>query len=116
MPHDRNGWMHDRQRMFKGGVMTVGVSELKVAPAGGGATITFVQTFASGNYRDVGKKLLVLRPEGGALKIAREEMLSSQLRSRAAAAAALAEFAFVVDGRVVLAPDAREEWTRGPVL
>src|SRR5262245_3436276 len=85
---DRKGWMKDRGRMFKH-KMAVAASETKVTKAGQGATITFVQTWSApeSGYRDVGKKVMVLMPEGDALRIVREEMLESKLLGAARAAA-----------------------------
>lgn len=76
---DRAGWLKDRARMFKQ-PMKVSAGAPQIGPAERGVALLFEQTFASGSYRDVGQKRLVVVDEGGALRIASEEMLSSDLR------------------------------------
>ena len=75
---DRAGWLADRQRMFRKKV-TVLAEDRKVSSWSAGAKLLFKQTWSSGSYKDVGPKQLVLSRQGGALRIAREEMLSSSL-------------------------------------
>jgi len=112
---DRKGWIKDRQRMFKH-TMVVAASEVKIVKAGKGATVTFVQTWSApeSNYRDVGKKVIVLMPEGGALRIVREEMLESKLLGAETKAADNEKFALVVGGRVVITDEVMEPWSSGP--
>lgn len=75
---DRAGWIKDRERMFRS-KMTVIATDRKVEPLGEGFRVTLTQTWASGRYKDVGTKELVLVPEEGELRIEREEMLESRL-------------------------------------
>lgn len=99
---DRAGWMNDRQRMF-GKKMVVGMEKLAVTSSPQAARATFVQSFEQGSYKDRGDKQLVMVREGGALKIAQEEMLSSTTEKSAALPPAAAErFAWTVDGNIVL--------------
>ena len=107
---DRAGWMRDRQRMF-GKKMSVDVDKLAVASAGSTARATFVQSFAQGSYRDSGEKQLVLVREGGALRIAQEEMLAS--RVAAPAASPIDAFAWIVDGGVQLTDNPDPAWGKG---
>jgi hypothetical protein len=74
---DRAGWMRDRARMFRK-KMEVAAESLLSSRASGRTTVSFVQHFRSGSYQDVGLKQLVLVDEDGGLRIAREEMLSSE--------------------------------------
>jgi hypothetical protein len=99
---DRAHWMKDRKRMF-GKKMTVAVSDFTVAAAGKVSTARFTQTWASGGYKDVGPKLLVI-VDG---RIAREELLqSTRLGGNTKSAAHL----FVADaGAVVLDTDFKDE-------
>jgi hypothetical protein len=73
---DLAGWIRDRTRMFKK-PMSVTADEVAVRNTADGIEVTFVQTWASGSYRDVGPKRLQLVEEDGHLRIAREEMLAS---------------------------------------
>ncbi|MCP4872911.1 MAG: nuclear transport factor 2 family protein [Proteobacteria bacterium] len=74
----RAGWLEDRKRMFRK-PMVVQADQVKIGTARAAATVTFVQTWSSGTYKDVGPKQLVLVPTAAGLKIAREEMLRSTL-------------------------------------
>jgi hypothetical protein len=81
----RAKWMADRERMFKK-PMTVTADAIELGKVSRSTSanyslrgIIFVQTWASGSYRDVGKKQLMLIREGSSpLRIAREEMLDSR--------------------------------------
>lgn len=75
---DRAGWLRDRERMFKR-PMVVGASDVQVSPWRDGAGVTFTQTFASGGYRDSGRKVIEAIVEDGAPRILYEELLASQL-------------------------------------
>jgi hypothetical protein len=75
---DRAGWMRDRGRMFRK-PMTVVADEIEVELRPGMVVVTFTQTFLQGNFRDRGPKELVLVPEAGTLRIAREEMKASSV-------------------------------------
>ena len=77
---DYQGWLRDRGRMFKK-PMKVATSDLQIArtaPASGLLRATFVQEFSSGNYADRGRKQIDIATIGGALVIAREELLESE--------------------------------------
>ncbi len=74
----RDGWLQDRQRMFRKQV-TVKADQVQITSASRTAEIRFLQTWSSGSYKDVGPKQLVVTREGEALKLAREEMLSSKI-------------------------------------
>ena len=70
---DRAGWMKERARMFRA-PLAVAVSDVVLD----GNDLTFVQTWSDGAWADRGKKHLLLVEEAGALRIAREEQLSSE--------------------------------------
>jgi hypothetical protein len=112
---DRAGWMKDRQRMFAK-KMTVAADGTVVAASSQSARVTFVQTFAQGNWRDQGEKQIVLVREGGVLKIALEEMLSSRVGAHPAApATAREQFSWTVDGNILLDDAPAEEVGRGKI-
>ncbi len=73
---NRAGWLKDRKRMFRK-PMNVKVDEIVVRADKEPIAVEFTQTWASGNYKDVGAKRLSLVREGGKLLIAKEEMLDS---------------------------------------
>jgi hypothetical protein len=113
---DRGGWLKDRGRMFKK-PMKVGADAVTAAGAPGGERLRFTQTWASGTYEDVGPKELLLIHEGGAVRIAREELLSSQLAARPArpsAGTAAERLLYVVGGELVVTRDVVESWATGP--
>lgn len=95
---DRAGWIADRKRMF-GKRMVVELRDVEIDPFATGAAVRFTQRWASGKYEDIGPKLMVIVREGDALRIAREEMLSSQIVAATAKATGLADasFAFVIE-------------------
>jgi hypothetical protein len=107
---DRAGWMRDRARMFKK-IMTVGATDVKVRAGGASALVTFTQTFAQGNYRDVGPKQLVVVREAGALKIASEKMLRSNLQP--VPVHPDERFRFVVSGAILLSDSPADDWATG---
>jgi len=77
---DYQGWLRDRGRMFKK-PMKVAATDLTIArtaPASGLLRATFVQAFSSGTYADRGRKQIDVAAIGGALVIAREELLESE--------------------------------------
>lgn len=96
---DRAGWMRDRARMFKS-PMQVSATDRKIAAAS--TVVTFTQTWQSGTYKDVGPKRLVIVVEKGAPKIAREELLASNLEKPAPFRDRLS---FVLDDKWVLIDD-----------
>jgi hypothetical protein len=75
---ERDGWLKDRRAMFSR-AMKVSAADLVITPSAGSATANFTQTWESGTFRDIGPKQLVVVREGGRLRIAREEMLASEL-------------------------------------
>jgi len=70
--------------------MTVTLTDMRVMAGHGSDVVTFTQTWESGSYRDVGPKQLVLVGEGAAMRIAREEMLASQIEGATSGARILA--------------------------
>ncbi len=84
---DRDAWLRDRERMFKK-PMKVTAADLQVARAGGVARASFVQQWASGSYADRGRKEIDAVTVGGALLIAREELLASERLGAPVSAAA----------------------------
>jgi len=85
---DHQGWLRDRGRMFKK-PMKVTATDIQIArtaPASGLLRATFVQEFSSGNYADRGHKQIDVAAIGGALVIAREELLESERLPPASAA------------------------------
>lgn len=81
----RAGWLKDRGAMFKG-KFTVEVEDVTARLSGATARLSFVQTWASKRYKDRGTKLLFLVLEGGQARIAREEMVDSEVLADAAEA------------------------------
>jgi len=118
--YDRAGWLEDRARMFQrptsGAPMHVTLTDTTVIASGTLARVRFVQGFSRGNFSDRGPKELVLVQQDGALRIAREELLSSNVLSRAAApAAAPGEFFFVIEQGVILSDIANRDAATGPL-
>jgi ketosteroid isomerase-like protein len=74
---DYDGWLRDRERMFKKG-MKVAASDLRVHPDRAFARVTFLQEFSSGTYADRGRKQIDVAVIAGGLAIAREELLESE--------------------------------------
>jgi len=115
---DRAGWLADRQKMFAGKPMTVGIRDVQIGGSAAAPTVRFVQTFRKGKFADEGPKQLVLsRGPSGGLTIAREEMLASTIGEAAPASAAAIWLVTTVDGRpqVVIAADADPAWGRGAI-
>lgn len=73
---DLDGWIADRQRMFQK-TMDVEISDLNTVTTSQSAVVRFTQTWASGTFKDVGPKQLVIVDSPAGLRIAREEMLAS---------------------------------------
>ncbi|MCO4762322.1 MAG: nuclear transport factor 2 family protein [Myxococcales bacterium] len=116
----RRAWLRDRKRMF-GKQMRVEAKDPEVLTTAGSARLLFEQTWASGRYKDVGPKQLVIVRENGELKIAREEMLSSTVDNSGPKPKPLGpeQFGFVVhDGGVYLVLDSKpkREWADGKRL
>lgn len=75
---DRAGWMNDRGKMFKK-PMTVQMDKVELRINPNTIIVRFEQTWASGSYKDTGPKELFLVKEGANWKIAREELLQSNV-------------------------------------
>jgi ketosteroid isomerase-like protein len=75
---DRQGWLADRQRMF-GKPMKVEAVDVEIESSGPTASVGLEQRFAQGSFKDRGPKRLVVVKEDGGLRIAREEMLRSEV-------------------------------------
>ncbi len=118
--YDRAGWLKDRKRMFKK-KMTVSAAKIMVTASAQSAVVRFTQTWASGTYKDVGPKQLLVVRQGKDLRIAREEMLESMVMSswRKGGDLDATSFAFViaVDKKdyVVVAKGAKDDWSAGPI-
>jgi ketosteroid isomerase-like protein len=111
---DRNSWLEDRRRMFQKKV-TVEARNVRVFESPASARIVFIQHWSSGSYTDVGPKHLVLRHELDGFRIVREELFASDTRKPAAVdVAAFRQFAFVIDGEVVVSMKPDEGWATGP--
>lgn len=77
---DLAGWIKDRTRMFTSSSrMQVSISDITAEEDDDGVHFIFTQRFKQGSYQDVGPKHLLISLEDGAMKIVREEMLSSRL-------------------------------------
>jgi ketosteroid isomerase-like protein len=90
---DREGWLADRRRMFERDQRVV-ASNLEVLRGRDAVGVSFDQAWSSSTFSDRGRKLLTLRQNGSDFRIAREQMLSSELSSqkeRSGACAALSE-------------------------
>jgi ketosteroid isomerase-like protein len=106
---DHDGWLADRERMFKK-PMTVAADEVVVRASSRSAVVELEQTFQQGSFKDSGPKQLVIVREGKDLRIAREEMLRSDLAPPQAQARYL-----MVDNAVLLTTEADRDWRTGPV-
>jgi len=75
-------WLADRKRMFAK-PMTVSVSDVSAKETASGIDLSFTQVWASGDYRDLGRKKMTLQRTPAGLRIAREEMVTSWSLARA---------------------------------
>ncbi len=75
---DRAGWLKDRGRMFKA-PMVVAATDIKISGTPAAASVLFTQSYTQGTFKDRGEKQLVIVKDGAGYKIAREEMLRSEL-------------------------------------
>ncbi len=107
---DRDGWLSDRGRMFKK-PMTVEAADVSVIPAGITAVVQLTQTFQQGAFKDAGPKQLVVVREKDGLRIAREEMLRSDVEPPAAGPTRY----LMVNGDILLAAEADPGWRKGPL-
>lgn len=113
---DRDGWLNDRARMFKK-KMSVSADDVSIQTSPKTAIVVFQQTWASGNYKDVGPKQLILASGKDGLQISREEMLQSnvvgdEVDERRAYDPQV--MALLADGAVVLDPAPKATWGKGP--
>lgn len=115
---ERKFWLRDRKRMFSK-AMQVQAAEIAVASTAESAVLTFAQTWASGTYKDMGPKQLVIVRSATGLRIAREEMLESTVEDGEAPPAPMAreDFAFVIheddQAYVVLDLQPKSDWSKG---
>jgi hypothetical protein len=93
---DHDGWLRDRQPMFRDGV-GVRASEVQLSGSAGAVRVVFTQDFVAPGFHDTGKKELFLVAEPSGFAISREEMLVSQL-GEAAPATDSSVLAFQRDG------------------
>lgn len=91
---DRAGWINDRRRMFQTAMQVV-ARDVAVAPRGEAALVRFTQEFTSGSFHDVGPKEMLLVREGAGVRIAREEMLTSQVSEASAGEPSIPEGAWL---------------------
>jgi ketosteroid isomerase-like protein len=75
---DRAGWMTDRGAMFRS-PMRVSLSDVTIASFSTAATVRFTQDFTQQTFHDTGSKEIVVVQTSQGLRIAREEMLASQI-------------------------------------
>lgn len=75
---DREGWLADRKRMF-GKPMKVTADAVSIRLNDNGASVRFIQTWSSGDYKDTGPKELVLERTDNGLRISSEVMLRSTI-------------------------------------
>jgi len=74
---DRTKWMEDRARMFRK-PMVVEATGVVMRKVPEGTLAELEQSWTSGDYKDVGKKTLLLVAAGESFQIAREELLTSR--------------------------------------
>lgn len=107
---NREGWIRDRQRMFRK-PMKVAMADVKIAVGAIVTNVYFTQTWESGKYKDRGPKRIQLVSDGKGWSIAQEEMLSSQVAPRNAVGG---DFLLVYEGAPVLATEPDTSWGQGP--
>ncbi|GEM_PF-619931 len=114
----REGWLRDRKRMFAK-AMKVEAARMEMSATAESAVISFEQAWASGSYKDVGPKQLVIIKTPNGLRLAREEMLRSELAAGEAKAKPLSArtFGFIVHSEehayVVLSRNVDSAWAAG---
>ena len=99
---DRAGWLADRKRMFQK-PMQVEAREPRIRAGTDSAQLELTQRWASGKFEDLGLKRLLLVRESGQLRIAQEEMLSSQLLAAPPSAAGGVHFVIALGSELYLA-------------
>lgn len=119
---NHDGWLKDRGRMFRKKMIVEAASPVFMPAGGTTALVSFTQTWASGSYRDVGIKQMVLVLEGSAWRIGREELMQSAVLGGDAQATPLAQgaFSFVLEAGgtryVVIDANASTGWAQGPAV
>ncbi len=111
---DRAGWMTDRKRMFDK-PMEVSTSTPTFGLHGAVATLDFEQTFKQGTYKDVGAKRVVMVADASGIKIAREEMLASNLVGTPVGAPVQLVTSVSTTPMVILEPTADRAWGSGAI-
>jgi hypothetical protein len=113
---DRASWLKDRERMFQKPIK-VEARDVTFHATSASADIDFTQQWASGKFQDVGPKRLFVVREGGALKIAQEEMLRSDVIDAKSEHAALPfYFTLALDSGVYVSlPHAKVPQNLGPL-
>jgi len=111
---DRKGWLADRERMFKH-PMTVAMRDVKISGSAMAPVVELVQSFQQGKFADEGTKRLVLAKGRDGLRIAREEMLRSEVGSMPATASGDLWLPLSLDKKpyVVIADDVSDTWGSG---
>lgn len=114
---DRASWLKDRQKMFQK-PMSVEAKDVRVRASSASADVELTQRFVSGKFEDSGPKRLLVVREGGALKIAQEEMVRSELVGKATKRDALGfYFTLALDsGLYVSLPKAKLPASFGPLV
>jgi hypothetical protein len=79
--YNQQQWLDDRGRMFKK-PFYVAVSTVNVTINETLRDVTFIQTWESETFKDIGKKRLILRPTDTKYEIVSEEMLFSRVLRR----------------------------------
>jgi hypothetical protein len=111
---DRAGWLADRERMF-GKKMKVEATHVRILAKPKTALVVFTQRWSSGNFSDVGPKHLAMRRTPTGYEIVREELFASNAEAKGGIdVAAFQQFAFVLDGEVVVSTEPKDDWASGP--
>jgi hypothetical protein len=76
--YNRENWLKDRKRMFRGKMIVI-ADNVQITISEVSASIVFDQTWQNAHFKDKGAKQLFLVMENNRLKIAREEMLDSNV-------------------------------------
>jgi ketosteroid isomerase-like protein len=114
---DRERWLKDRQKMFQKPI-SVEMNDLQVRASSASADVALTQHWTSGKFEDMGPKRLLVVREDGALKIAQEEMLQSEVLPKKAKHDALG-FYFTLSlnsGLYLSLPNAKVPEKLGPLV
>lgn len=110
---DRKGWLRDREGMFTR-PMQVSTEQVELHVTPSTARITLQQTWASGTYRDIGPKQIVVVSTTEGPRIAREEMLSSRIVGNEGRAG-VSDLLLLGDDGVILHTNPDDAWANGPI-